>query len=88
MDGVRMFDAITKAVELEEPGAYTYLFSADVHDEGLLWAFERHENEEHLRNVHVPREDVQKNWKEQNEIREPGGLHHYYWKQVLEMHNR
>lgn len=87
VDGARMFDKIAQAVEAEEPGALTYLFTADVYDENLMWVFERHENEEHLRKVHVPRDDVQRNMIEQHDIRQPGGLRHWYWKQIMEFQN-
>jgi quinol monooxygenase YgiN len=87
VDGARMFEKIARAVEVEEPGAYTYLFTADTQDEGLMWNFERYEDERYLRQIHAPRDDVQQNMREQQEMRQPGGLHHWYWKQIAEVQN-
>ncbi|OQV10592.1 hypothetical protein CLAIMM_14569 [Cladophialophora immunda] len=87
VDGTRMFEKIAQAVEVEEPGAYTYMFMADAHDEGLMWNFERYEDEIYLRQIHAPRDDVQRNMRDQQDIRQPGGLHHWYWKQIAEVQN-
>lgn len=82
-----MFEKIAQAVEVEGPGAFTYLFAADAHDEGLMWIFERYEDERYLRQIHAPRDDVQKNMREQQDMRLAGGTHHWYWTQIAEVQN-
>lgn len=83
-DGLALFSTIANAVEAEEKGAYTYLFMEDVEDEGLLWSFERYIDEQFLRETHIMRDDIQENIDLQKEMRQPGGLHHWYWKQIAE----
>ena len=82
--GFEQFGEIAKAVRVEEPETYTYIFSADTQDAGLMWNFERYTTEKFLREIHVARDDLKRNRVRQETTRQPGGLHHYYWKQIAE----
>ncbi len=80
-----MFSTIADSVEIEENQTYTYLFNEDAQDKGLMWSFERYIDEDYLRQTHIKREDIQKNFKLQQGMRQPGGLHHWYWTQIAEV---
>lgn len=84
--GIDMFRPIADRIKRETTEVYSYIHLADTLDETLLWSFERFANEAFLRGVHVKREDILNNMRLQQGIRTPNGLHHWYWKQVGEMH--
>lgn len=77
---------IVSSIERDAKEVYTYLLLADSQDENLLWSIERFQNQDYQRQVHVKRKDVLQNMVLQKDIREPGGLHHWHWTQIGEVH--